>query len=448
MRQLDTSAWQIEHSGDVVMLDYFDMVPDLPAPLDDLATLRRKMAASYADAGCLIEADVVTVDSVPALYQLLKIPLPDRPSGQVFIASFIFPKANCSAVLKIQAPERGVTGIRESTVMAQVGAGEYFRPHPYAPEMTGRLPWHVADLPRWDAQFADHPLSRARAWARHTVATAKVDPKFASLPPFRLDPAPTTPKQAEQAPVKQPQPPAEAGDVLETVLPGLPVAGFLPLWHDSGSVSYWRMTDPAAVLARLGAGVESRSEVDTNRYREAALLNPAAHTLMLMDRYRDEQGKIGGTSTRLVPATPQEARRAASDAKAIDALFRWIGAVALATAKRGEFLAVEAGGWQVLASPHVLIMLRPSGKGLHSVVETSPVPVGAPVWRDAQPVEGDTQILDAPVSDEAVRASGQLTRYAIRTWGTHPFELGLSFGANPFVNRPAGSARAPARPAR
>jgi hypothetical protein len=223
--------------------------------------------------------------------------------------------------------------------------------------------------------------------------------------------------------------PATAGDVLQTVLVGLPLAGYLPLWQESG-VTFWRMKDPEAVRARLGAGVESRSEIDTRRYREAAMFSPSRGTLFLMDRLRDDSGHLGGTSTQLEPATEEEAYAAVDDA-AISELYVWLGEVVLASVRRGEFVAVESGGWEIPMRPVVLMMLRTDGREWHSVVETSPVPTGAPVWRDQQPVEGDTQVLASPATDQTVRASGLLTRFAVATWGVHPFQLGLSFGPNP-----------------
>jgi hypothetical protein len=228
------------------------------------------------------------------------------------------------------------------------------------------------------------------------------------------------------------QAPVESGDVLQTVLVGMPLAGYLPLWQQ-GEVTFWRMKDPDAVRARLGAGVESRSEIDARRYREAAMFSPSRGTLFLMDRFRDESGHLGGTSTLLEPATEEEAYAAVDD-KAVSELYAWLGEVVLATVRRGEFVAVETGGWEVPMTPVVLIMLRTDGREWHSVVETSPVPVGAPVWRD-QPVRGVTQVLASPATDQTLRASGLLTRFAVATWGLHPFQLGLSFGPNPTLEQ-------------
>ena len=837
MERHDERTWFDPRTGDQVSLTYIGLVPDIPAPLDDLPLLRRKLAAETAETGSIIEAHVVPLDGVPTLFQLIKLPIPGQDTGLAFIAAFTVPRAHCSLVLRIQCAEEHTTGMRESTVAAQVGFENCFPPHPYAPDVHGQLPYSLADEAAWDIKFPDHPLTRARAWAHKTLATARIDPQFAALPPFqftpvtppwqpapdrttsaapttgapaagspvpepdapppgpggsfpgsggsfpgsggsvpggsahgsgdpvpgpggsvagsggtfpepggsipggsahgsggsvpgpggtfpepggsvhgpgapipgpvvpahgqaaqppgsgvqppdlgapapgqappsnapngaddlsgldpafqpaptfltnpdeepgslfqpdpafeptpgtvpswhpeatpgpstpapthpqpsadeepfpwlppadpphpaapespepRHDPAPpsppgptssrtgyfqpappepftpeatpprhgstqpappppahphlatspealtpdATPPQdsaplpalpdvtplrpapahpgtppeaasetghfeptppetnetghfqptppepapledsveatppptgspqsspgaasqpsphldapAEGAPeaddvtpsgVEHPAPPAAVGDVLRTVLVGLPLAGYLPLWLEDG-VTFWRMKDPAAVRDRLGAGLESRSEIDTRRYREAAMFNSSSGTLFMMDRFRDESGHLGGTSTQLEPATEEEAYAAVDD-KAVSELYVWLGEVVLASVRRSEFVAVESGGWTVPMRPVVLIMLRTDGRAWHSVVETSPVPVGAPLWRDQQPVDGDTQVLASPATDQTVRASGLLTRFAVATWGKHPFELGLSFGPNP-----------------
>ncbi|MER5461930.1 hypothetical protein ABT010_14810 [Streptomyces sp. NPDC002668] len=183
-RPVDNDVWANDQ-GDVLSLHFFGLPPDLPASLDDGPALRAALARLTADAGGgLVEASVKRLGQLPALKQILKLPLPGQPAGQAFIGSFTVPRATCSTVVKIQAPERGMTGMREAMVMAQVGTDKYFRPHPYAPEVQGGLPFHAADHVQWDAQFPDHPLTRVRR-ALDTLAEAvQVVPEFAALPPF------------------------------------------------------------------------------------------------------------------------------------------------------------------------------------------------------------------------------------------------------------------------
>ncbi|WP_406448015.1 hypothetical protein OG782_04090 [Streptomyces sp. NBC_00876] len=183
-RPVADDAWANEHD-DLLSLHFFALPPDLPAGLDDGPTLRNALTHHTARAGGgLIEASVKKVGELPALRQILKLPLPDQPSGQAFIGSFTVPRAGCSTVVKIQTVERGMTGMREAVVLAKVGPQEYFRPHPYAPDVQGGLPFHVADHARWDAEFPDHPLTRVRNTLDVLAQAVSVDPGFAALPPF------------------------------------------------------------------------------------------------------------------------------------------------------------------------------------------------------------------------------------------------------------------------
>ncbi|MBF6330008.1 hypothetical protein [Nocardia transvalensis] len=183
-QQVREDAWQHPDTGDMLTSSYYDLVPDLPAPLDELTTLRRRLTESRAETGGLIEAHVVGFGGLPALLRLEKYPLPNQSAGLVFAASFVVPRTQCSAALTLLCPEAGPTGVREAILADRIGLEHMYPPHPYAPEVTAALPYSAADDPRWDAEFPDHPLSRARRWLTHTCRTAGVDPRFAALPAF------------------------------------------------------------------------------------------------------------------------------------------------------------------------------------------------------------------------------------------------------------------------
>ncbi|GAB4587302.1 hypothetical protein [Nocardia sp. IFM 10818] len=184
-QQTQAAQWVNSDTGDMVALQYFDLPPDLPAPLEQLDVLRARLAEIHARSGSLVEAFVIGVDSQPALLRVEKMPLPDRPAGLLFAASIVAPKENCSAALMLFCPEGGVTGIREATVMAMHGHEDMFPPHPYQHGVQGQLPYNRADDIHYDAQFPDHPLTRARRWVARTVPTMRLAPDFAGLPPFR-----------------------------------------------------------------------------------------------------------------------------------------------------------------------------------------------------------------------------------------------------------------------
>lgn len=183
--QVAPNAW-INEERIVVQPFFFDLPPDLPAALTDLTALRRGLAgAAAAQGGTLIEADTQPLGGQPALRQVVKMRLPNQPHGQVFLGSYIVPKATCSAVLRIQAAEMDQAGFREAVVAAQIGPTNFFRPHPYGPEGEGGgLPSHAADDPAYDAQFPQHPLTRVRQVLAQLTDLVTWQPDFAAAAPF------------------------------------------------------------------------------------------------------------------------------------------------------------------------------------------------------------------------------------------------------------------------
>ncbi|MCP9952400.1 hypothetical protein [Actinomadura madurae] len=61
--------------GDTLALYGFDLPPDLPAPLEQLDLLRARIVAKTAESGGgVVELDVITLDGLPAVRQIVKLP--------------------------------------------------------------------------------------------------------------------------------------------------------------------------------------------------------------------------------------------------------------------------------------------------------------------------------------------------------------------------------------
>ncbi|ROP38168.1 hypothetical protein [Saccharothrix texasensis] len=289
--------------------------------------------------------------------------------------------------------------------MAQLGFDGWVMPHPYAPEVEGRLPFHKGDDPRYDPQFADHPLTRVRAWAHHVIRTARVDPRFAALAPFQ-------PGAVAAGP--------EVGSTVTTVVPGLPIGGYLPLWIGD-ECTFWRMTSPDAVLEKLALGVLARTPLTDRRFRDLVALDEASATITLLDRYRAEDGGIAGAAAGLTRVTALEAHEALTTDTLLEA-FRWIGRVSAAAAERGEYVTVEPGrNTAELAEPYVLLAVQEHEGRSVAIAQTAPTPPAeTPMWL------GQSS-LNAPATGESIEAGGLLAMYAMNTWGEHPLRLCLTF---------------------
>lgn len=401
LRDAGDGSWVDQATGDRMSVHFFDLVPNLPASLDDLPRLRYELAMQTAEDGGLVEAFVVTLDGAPALLQIVKLPLEGRP-GQVFVASVTVPKAACSAVVRLVAFEGEMTGGREAMVLAdtvnETGSPDaFYGPHPYAPQSQPKLPWHRADDPRHDEKAPHHPLSRARRWLRHVLSTARLTPEFAALPPFG-------------SPV--------------SVSIGLPIGPFLPLWTVNQQVTFWRLEDPDAVRTRLGRGGTDRRAVAQSESAEAAWLYPANGVLALV---------ANQPPVRLTAVSAQDAYNGIT-AEEVDAAFDWIGELSVAAGERGEMLLVRTASADDGVDKYVLMCLQANDGDRANpscVVETSPVPVGATYWNELPPTAPDKVGFGRVRDENQAREDGRLTLWAVQTWNLHPFRLMLSYKPNP-----------------
>ncbi|WP_139798656.1 hypothetical protein [Andreprevotia lacus] len=191
-REENTALYRNE-CGDYLSLNYFGLVPDIAANLTDLTALRGFYREKTTDVGmAMLEVDVAEVAGIQTARTLLKGRM--QPRGFAFLGSFTFPFADCSYVVKVQCTEGNPTGMRESMVMIQLPE------LPQADEATGKLigwerdPYDVnyrgdfmanlADDAQYDAQFADHPLSRARRYLAELQNELKVPDSFHGFSAF------------------------------------------------------------------------------------------------------------------------------------------------------------------------------------------------------------------------------------------------------------------------
>jgi len=414
LEQVDHHTWWDPRTGDGIVLTPIGLPPDLPPFFDDLPRLRWQLAMDEAAYGTLVEADLLYLDGMPALYQLKKLPLPNRPAGVGYIASFIVPRATCSIVLKIQAAEGEQTGIRESMVGAEIGPMNMVRQHPYAPD----LQWLDSDDARWDPRFPDHPLTRVRAWARRIAPTIRLDPRIGALVPFPPPPGVPVPQ-----PVQPPRPTGPLGPTPVTVLTGLPIGDLIALHHEDGGTSFWQVAESGVLLDALGAA--TRVELPGRGGVEVAVLDHGAGRLVV----RRADGAEAVTGVR--PADPAQVL-ANVDVEAFQQTFTQVGAQAMKAATRGECLVVCIGGRYAPPVPFAMMTLRSTGTGWDAYVRTGPIPLFASRWSEYA-VEGDTQVLTEPGADEGMMTAMAATFEAIGTWGSHPLQLAIAFTRHPDV---------------
>ena len=191
--QTDTvKQWQNSH-GDTFSVNLFLMPPDIGAELknpDEVRSFYRQMLVSSGIG--MIACDVVSFLGTDAVILLAKAPI--APTGCGFLASITIPFRDFSFVLKCQGVEEGMTGIRESVVMEKSIRDEVVKEEdgtiagwaqdPYDPKLKYDVMRILADDQKWDTEFPDHPLSRARSFLGDLASTTQISQTVLTSPKF------------------------------------------------------------------------------------------------------------------------------------------------------------------------------------------------------------------------------------------------------------------------
>ena len=182
-------------TGDGVGLYYFPEPSYIEADLQSITAVRAFYRAQAMRSGAaIIEVDTPEVDSCLAVRQIVKIPR--EPRGAVYLGSIVLMFRDFSYVIKVQAQEHGVIGLREAVVFDQkLRSGEVtldveketmpgWMRDPYDPSIVGGFAWNLSEAEEYDEQFPDHPLSRVRRVLKHLQATLRIAEEVKSEPRF------------------------------------------------------------------------------------------------------------------------------------------------------------------------------------------------------------------------------------------------------------------------
>jgi hypothetical protein len=188
-------AWTSE--GDTLWVHYFPIPPDLPKPVGDDSVLVDRFHQGTAKLpGGLVEARwTMGPDLLPIARIIIKSP--QECGGISYLGSLIGPFHACSWVVRVEAPEFGVTGAREAIWAAKVSKSEgisFHQLHDRLREENDRLRAQYggsgfsrqpSDDEEWDSMLPDHPLSRVRRYLPLLASSIVLAGKAQRLAPFR-----------------------------------------------------------------------------------------------------------------------------------------------------------------------------------------------------------------------------------------------------------------------
>ena len=174
-------VWRFS-DGDAAGVYFFNLQPDLPKTSDFGDFLSRMRAAVTASGAALVDCTIVTLDHIPAIRQITKVP--QQPTGMTYLGAFTLAFAEFSYVLKVQCEERGVTGAREAVLLDEAlhNRTVTLNPASPAPIQGGWDP----DSEGFDERFPNHPLPRLRSHLRQLESCVHIDKRALQHDPFPL----------------------------------------------------------------------------------------------------------------------------------------------------------------------------------------------------------------------------------------------------------------------
>ena len=154
----------------ILSLYFFNKNPDIPTikNLDILRKFYREQISKPG--GGIIQVDLIEIQDFTVVKTIFK--LPQEPTGMTYLTSLTIPFAKYSYVIKIQAPELGMTGMRDSVVAAKllnenkISLGEngyegWFY-DPYDTELKEGVLMNKSEEEKYDQGFPEHPLTQSR----------------------------------------------------------------------------------------------------------------------------------------------------------------------------------------------------------------------------------------------------------------------------------------------
>lgn len=167
--------WVNREETIVLVLHFFDLKPDIPTitNMDALRDFYRRGLIEVK--GGVIEVEKTALaGGYSAIRSIFKFP--QQPVGMAYLASLTIPFDNYSYVIKIQAPEIGTTGIRDSLIFTEFLRNKkeplnlekpetmyqgWFQ-DPYDASFQSPCLMNKSEDSLYDEQFPDHPLSQVR----------------------------------------------------------------------------------------------------------------------------------------------------------------------------------------------------------------------------------------------------------------------------------------------
>ncbi len=186
--EMDSESMRVFTKDGVILGKAIKHLPsDFPHGIDNIREGMRNQTAQSG--GVLISSDIHDFGKVEGVISIFKSKTPN-PTGFQFSASIIICYRDFFYAINLQAEERGITGIRESTIWAALKIPpenkEWFN-HPYGTEFNdNEVKYNLSDDSVYDEKFPNHPLTRIRAMINSIANTISFSEELKYSEPYPL----------------------------------------------------------------------------------------------------------------------------------------------------------------------------------------------------------------------------------------------------------------------
>lgn len=171
-------------------VNFFPAKPDIPT-MKDIEQVRQFYRNNIVQVnGGLIQVDFMDFSGVAGIKTIFKIP--QESTGTTYLASCTIPFANYSYVVKIQAPELGIIGFRETAISDRLIKEKVIESKengwlcdPYDVDFKGGTPMNKSENSQYDSQFPSHPLTLARKFIDQVATQIKFYTEVYKVKSFR-----------------------------------------------------------------------------------------------------------------------------------------------------------------------------------------------------------------------------------------------------------------------
>ncbi|WP_299713377.1 hypothetical protein [uncultured Tenacibaculum sp.] len=183
--------WSSKDRTKILSVNFFNIPPDLPT-IQNVHILRKMYGEMLRNNnGGIVSLDIVELSGFKAVKIIMKFP---QNPGMAYLSSYTIPFRDYSFVVKIQASESGVSGMRDTVIFNKLLANgevkvvdkniENWFYDPYDATISDGIRMNKSEEEKYDEEFPEHPLSISRKLFRQIEKEIKFEKELYDVAKF------------------------------------------------------------------------------------------------------------------------------------------------------------------------------------------------------------------------------------------------------------------------